>query len=59
MGSSGTQFTADPGMMTDNDMDMQMKDFDFSQMKGHDEIEIAEVELPPASASEHGGASPV
>jgi hypothetical protein len=46
-------------MMTDNDMDMQMKDFDFSQMKGHDEIEIAEVELPPASASEHGGASPV
>jgi hypothetical protein len=57
MGTSGTQFTADPSMMTDNDT--EMKDFDFSRMKGHDHIEIAEVNLSPTSFSEHESPSPV
>jgi len=57
-GTSGTQFTTEPGMMSGDGM-VQMKDFDLSRMKGHDEIEVAEVELPTTSYSEHEGVSPV
>lgn len=65
MDTSGTQFTADRSMIMDNDVEIiRMKDFDFSGMrrhdeKGHEDIEIAEVELPPTSTSEHESASPV
>lgn len=55
-GTSGTQFTVEPSM-ADTDMDIRMKDFDLTRMKGHDEIEIADVELAPASAYE--SSSPV
>jgi hypothetical protein len=43
--------------MADTDMDIRMKDFDLTRMKGHDEIEIADVELAPTSAYE--SSSPV
>lgn len=55
-GTSGTQFTVEPSM-ADTDMDIRMKDFDLTRMKGHDEIEIADVELAPTSAYE--SSSPV
>jgi hypothetical protein len=55
-GTSGTQFTVEPSM-ADTDMDIRMKDFDLARMKGHDEIEIADVELAPTSAYE--SSSPV
>lgn len=55
-GTSGTQFTVEHSM-ADTDMDIRMKDFDLARMKGHDEIEIADVELAPASAYE--SSSPV
>ncbi|KAG0700287.1 hypothetical protein DFH29DRAFT_933016 [Suillus ampliporus] len=54
-GTSGTQFTVERSM-TETDMGIGMKDFDLSHMKGHDEIEIADVEL---ATYEHGSASPV
>jgi hypothetical protein len=55
-GTSGTQFTIEHSM-AETDMDIRMKDFDLAHMKGHDEIEIAEVEMAPASNYE--SASPV
>ncbi|KAG2130828.1 uncharacterized protein EDB93DRAFT_67460 [Suillus bovinus] len=54
-GTSGTQFTVEHSM-AESDMDIRMKDFDLNR-KGHDEIEIAEVEMAPASNYE--SASPV
>jgi len=60
-GTSGTQFTVEPSsMMTNNDAEfVRMKDFDLTRMNGHEEIEIAEVDLPPTSTYGHESASPV
>ncbi|KAG1844823.1 hypothetical protein DFJ58DRAFT_894365 [Suillus subalutaceus] len=55
-GTSGTQFTVE-NSMAETDMDIRMKDFDLAHMKGHDEIEIAEVDMAPTSNYE--SASPV
>lgn len=55
-GTSGTQFTVE-NSMAETDMDIRMKDFDLTHMKGHDDIEIAEVDMAPASNYE--SASPV
>ncbi|KAG2072813.1 hypothetical protein BDR04DRAFT_1095986 [Suillus decipiens] len=52
-GTSGTQFTAEHSM-AETDMDIRMKDFD---LKGHDEIEIADVDMAPTGHYE--SASPV
>ncbi|KAG1796262.1 uncharacterized protein HD556DRAFT_1441555 [Suillus plorans] len=55
-GTSDTQFTVEHSMV-ETDMDIRMKDFDLTRMKGHEEIEIAEVDMGPASHYE--SASPV
>ncbi|KAG2362640.1 hypothetical protein BDR07DRAFT_1406526 [Suillus spraguei] len=55
-GTSGTQFTVEHSM-AETDMDIRMKDFDLTRMKGHDEIEIADVDMAPAGHYE--SASPV
>ncbi|KAG1722395.1 uncharacterized protein EDB91DRAFT_1256081 [Suillus paluster] len=55
-GTSSTQLTVERSM-TETDMDIRMNDFNLTRMRGHDETEIAEVELAPVSTYEHKGAS--